>query len=118
MPGLDARAHEPGRTVEGEHAVAAGAALVQERGNATRAVAALLDLVAVGVENPVEHRRRGAPRPLQHQRLVKADAGAPIRETAQQLGPQHRLVGGRIEHDKIVAHPVHLREIDAHCAGA
>src|SRR5256886_8117474 len=57
----------------------------------------LLDLVAVGVENPVEHRRRGAPRPLQHQRLVKADAGAPIRETAQQLGPQHRLVGGRIE---------------------
>src|SRR5205807_1894099 len=57
MPGLDARAHEPGRTVEGERAVAAGAAVVQERGNATRAVAALLDLVAVGVENPVEHRR-------------------------------------------------------------
>ena len=88
MPGPEARLHEARRTVEGERAVAADAAVVQERGNATRAVAALLDLIAVGVEDPVEHGRLGTPRALQHQSLVKADAGAPICETAQQLGPQ------------------------------
>jgi len=48
-------------------------------------------------------------------RLVKADTGVPIREPAQQLGPQQGLVGGRIEYSEIVADPVHLREIDAHC---
>src|ERR1700716_1354556 len=115
MPRLDARPHEPRRTVECERAAAADAALVQERGNAARAVAALLNLVAVAVEDPVEHGAVGAPGPLQHQRLVEADTGAAIRETAQQLGPEKGLVGGRIEYNEIVADPVHLREIDAHC---
>src|ERR1700730_12540752 len=114
MPGVDARPHEPGRTVESDQAVAADAALVQERGNAARAVAALLDLVAVAVEDPVEHGAVGAPGTLQHQRLVKADTGAAIRETAQQRGPEQGLVGGRIEYTAIVADPVHLRESDAH----
>src|ERR1700724_1288789 len=114
MTGVDARQHEPGRAVECDRAVAADAALVQERGNAARAVASWLDLVAVAVEDPVEHGAVGAPGPLQYQRLVKADTGAAIRETAQQLRPQQGLVGGRIEYNEIVADPVHLREIDAH----
>src|SRR5881227_3405249 len=90
-------------------------ALLEERRHAARAVAALLDLVAVTVEDPVEDGGARAPRALQHQRLVEADAGAALPEPAQQPRSEQGLIGGRIEDDEIVADPVHLREIDAHC---
>src|SRR5438132_3935254 len=77
--------------------------------------AALLDLVAVTVEDPVEDGGALAPRALQHQRLVEADAGAALPEPAQQPRSEQGLIGGRIEDDEIVADPVHLGEIDAHC---
>jgi len=38
----------------------------------------LLDLHAIGVEYPIEDGRVAAPRRLEHQRLVVADAGTPV----------------------------------------
>ena len=51
---------------------------MHERGDAARAVAALLHLAAVGVEDAVEHGVSGAARRLEHQRLVETDAGMAV----------------------------------------
>jgi hypothetical protein len=87
---------------------------MEQGGDTARPVAALFDLGTVGVEYPVEHDRVGSPGRLEHQRLVEPNACMPIREVSQLGGGQHGLPGGRIEHDKVVARPVHLREIEAH----
>ena len=66
--------------------------------------------------------RRGpdvrAPRAVEHQRLVEADAAAPVGQRAQPLGLKDGSVGGCIEDDEVVADAMHLREIDAHRAAS
>ena len=61
---------------------------MQERREAAHAIAALLDLAAVGVEDAVVGLGAGAARRLDHQRLVEADAGVA-------RGQRAPLVGGR-----------------------
>jgi hypothetical protein len=92
--------------------------VVQESCDAARPIAALFDLVAIGIEDAVEDGRIGTLGSAEHQGLVKADAGATVGEAAQPLGLEDGFVGGCIEDDEIVADPVHLREIDAHRAQA
>ena len=48
--------------------------------------AALFDLGAIGVEDAVIDVGACAPWRFEHQRLVEADAGAPVAETAQVVG--------------------------------
>ena len=57
-----------------------------QAGDAAGAVAALLDLGAVGIEDAVEDVGAGRARRHQHQRLVEADAGAAVGEAAQRCG--------------------------------
>jgi hypothetical protein len=116
--GADARVHHACGTVQGDGTVLGQPAVMQQGGDAARAVAALFDLVAVGVEDAVEHGRIGPPGAREHQRLIEADAGAAIGEAAQALGLQDGFVGWSIKDDEIVADPVHLREIDAHRAAS
>ena len=87
---------------------------MEQGGDAARAVAALLDLDAVGVEDAVEDGRVRTPRRLENQRLVEADAGMSVGEAPQLLRRRQRGARRRIEHDEVVADAVHLREIDAH----
>ncbi len=56
---------------------------VQQRRDTARAIAALFDLGAVGIEDPIEHAARRIARSFQHQRLIEADSGVPIGEGAQ-----------------------------------
>ena len=90
------------------------AATMQQGGDAARAVAALLDLEPVSVEDAVEHGRVGTPRRFEHQGLVEADAGMAVRQLPPLLRRGQRAAGRRIEDDEIVAEAVHLREVDAH----
>ena len=110
----NSRVNESGRAVHRDCAGRCAAATMEQGGYTARAVAALLDLSTIGVEYPVEHCGVGAPRRLQYQRLVEPNAGVPIREAPKLVGAQHGLPGGCIEHEKVVAHAVHLREIKTH----
>jgi hypothetical protein len=56
---------------------------VHELDEAARAVAALLHLAAVGVEDAVAEIGRRVPRPLDHQDLVATDAEVPVGDAAQ-----------------------------------
>jgi hypothetical protein len=88
-------------------------ALVQQRRDTARAVAALLDLGAVGIEHSIEHAAPGRAG-LEHQRLIEADAGMPVGEGAQFVRVQVGLGGGGVEYQEIVAQPLHLQKLDAH----
>ena len=89
--------------------------LHQEPADAARAVAAGGDLLAVGVPEP--HARIDAfagARRLQHDQLVEADAmlGAvgDARAPDRPLGSNWRAAG--LDHDEVVAKPVHLQGTD------
>ena len=56
--------------------------MLQVVGDAARAVAALLDLAAVGIEDPVMSGRARHAWWLEHQRLVETDAGVPVGQLA------------------------------------
>src|ERR1700728_2517099 len=106
--------HQARGTLERDGARSAPAAAEEERGDAARTVAALLDLVAVAVEDPVEECAVRAPRRFQHQRLIETDAGAAVGERAHPLTREQPARRGRLEDREVVSDSVHLREIDAH----
>ena len=65
-------------------------AVADELDEAARAVAALLDLAAVGVVDPVAEVGVGARRPLDDEHLVAADAEVAVGERAQLRARQRR----------------------------
>ncbi len=91
--------------------------IAHELDEAARAVAALLDLAAVGVEDPVAEVDVGPGRRLDHQHLVAADAEAPVGEAAQLVAREIHALAHAVEHDEVVAEAVHLGESQpGHCA--
>src|SRR5215469_5252653 len=105
----EACANHSGRAVERELTVAGATAAPEESREAAGTVATLLDLGAVGVEDPVVRRAVRAPRRIEQQRLVEADAGAAIRQCPQPGRIEEGIGDRRIEHNEVVADPVHLR---------
>jgi len=81
------------------------AAAVQQCRHAARAIAALLDLAAVGIEHAIEGVGAMAARRLQHQRLVETYAGVAIGEGAPLVAGGQRRIGGQIEDYEVVARP-------------
>ena len=75
-----------------------------------RAVAALLDLTAIGVENAVTEIELGARRALDDQHLVAADTEAPVGEVSHLLGGQRHGLADGVNHDEIIAEAVHFGE--------
>jgi hypothetical protein len=106
--------NEAGWAVHRDGTCACTSAAVEKGGDTTRTVATLFDFGPVRIEDAIEHRGVRAPGFLQDQRLVKADPGVPVTELSELFSRWEGLPGGRIEHNEIVASPVHLREIDAH----
>ncbi len=88
---MNARVYRPRRAVEHDFTLAVGdaSAAVQKGREAAHAVAALLHLAAIGVEDAVVDVRAGSTCRFEHQRLVEADAGmtggqrAPLRGRRQ-----------------------------------
>ena len=94
------------------------ALLCDEAGDAARPVAAGLRLAAIGVEDAHKDLRRGVARRLDQDQLVTADAGAPVGKRARRRRVDHDAVAAAVEHDKIVAEPMHLAERDVRHAAA
>ncbi|MNT45399.1 hypothetical protein D3C72_1819830 [compost metagenome] len=97
------------------HRALVGHALVGDKAHeAARAVAAVLDLAAVGIEDAVAEidiRARGF---LDHQHLVRAHAEVPAGERAPLRGGQVDLLADAVKHDKVVAGAMHLGELEFH----
>ena len=90
---------------------AACCALVkQQLGRAAGAVAARRDLAAVLVPEPEIGVRPAVARGLHCHNLVAADAGAPVRDGAHARAIERERRPPRVEHDEVVAEPVHLGE--------
>ncbi len=79
---------------------------------AASAVAALLDLAAVGVEDPVAEIDVGARWPLDQQHLVAADAEMTIGKARDLGGVEVDALADAVEHHKIVAQSLHLGELE------
>ena len=89
---------------------------VHELHEAARAVAALLHLAAVGIEDAVAEVRRAVVRLLHHQDLVAADAAVAVCDFFQLNGIKRERLAGEVQHDKIVARAMHLGERELHAA--
>ena len=85
----------------------------EQAGDAACAVAASLGLAAVRVMDAHEHLRPRVARRLEQQHLVAADAGAPVGDGARRRRVDRNRVAALVEHDEIVADPVHLAKGDA-----
>src|SRR5690606_17333209 len=78
------------------------------------AVAALFDLRAIRIEDSVHDVDLGIRGGQEYERLVEADPGAPVGQSADRLRIRHLRRVGDIEHDEVVAEPVHFREGEEH----
>jgi hypothetical protein len=83
-----------------------------KRAKAAGAVAALLHLGAVGVEDAVVEVRAREARRLHQQHLIAADAEAPVREPRGQSAVMSDLRDA-VEHDEVVAEALHLGEVQS-----
>ena len=92
------------------------AALAHEAHEAARAVAAMFDLVAAGVEDAVAEVHARRARRLDHQDLVGTDAEMPVGQRAELLGAELQRLAGGVEHDEVVARALHLGEAQFHRA--
>jgi hypothetical protein len=90
---------------------------MDEAHEAARAVAALLDLAAVGIEDAVAEIDARRRRALDDQDLVAADAEMAVGEKARLGRRRHEVLADGVEHDEIVAEAVHFGEADAHRRG-
>src|SRR5207248_7596895 len=82
------------------------------------AVAAGLGLAAIGIEDAHSHSRRGVARRLDQDQLVAANAGTPVGDGARRLGIDRDGVMALVQHDEVVAEPMHLAEADLRHAAA
>ena len=90
------------------------AAVEHEAGETACAVAAILDLAAVGVEDPIVEIGVGRARRLDHQHLVAADAETPVGERRTCAASRANRLARGIDHDEVVAEALHLGEPKTH----
>ena len=96
---------------DGLHRHLVGLALVHHhRGDAARGVAAGAGLAAVGIVDAHEDVGLAIGRRLEHDQLVAADAQPAVGDGAAALDRQVERRRAAVEHDEIVAQPVHLEE--------
>src|SRR5882672_54982 len=110
-----ARSHQSSGTIHHDFARPEFRAAGDERGDATRAVAALLDLDAVGIDDAIEDAGVGTARRFQDKCLVETDAGVPAGQFAEGAGVGD-LPARSIEDHEVVAESMHLHEINLHAA--
>src|SRR5262249_4486658 len=108
------RSDHAGQGLDADFGLLREALVVDEPDEAARAVAALLDLTAVGVPDAVAEIRVGALRSLDEKNLVAADAEVPVREPSRALRAYVKGSADAVEHDEVVARPLHLGEFEAH----
>jgi hypothetical protein len=100
--------------VEQQVAPDRGVPAIDERSDAACAIATLLHLAPIGVEDAVIGESSLAARRFDDERLVETNPGVAGRELAPLLDTGKRAVARRIEHDEVVAEAVHFRELELH----
>ena len=85
---------------------------MEQVGDAAAGVAASPGLAAIGIADAHQNLGRGVARRLEQNDLIASDAGPPIREPACGCGAERDRAAAKIEHDKIVAEPVHFEKRD------
>ncbi len=89
--------------------VGASPFLGDDRSHAARRITAGRHLAAVGV--PDAHEHVSCLRGLEHDELVAADAFLAVGDGAHRVRAKHERARPRIDHDEVVAEPVHLAEV-------
>src|SRR6185503_8544183 len=110
--GLEARADRAAEGLDADLGFAREAAAVHELHEAARAVAALLDLPAVGIEDAVAKVRAAGVGRFDHQDLVAADAEVAVGDLPQLGSVEPERLAGAIENHEIVPRALHLGEWD------
>ncbi|KAG1311769.1 hypothetical protein G6F62_014363 [Rhizopus arrhizus] len=98
------------RAVDDERIALRTALAHQPRGNAARAVAALLGVGTVGIPDPVRGHRTVRTRRFDGQDLITAHAGMAIRQARGQLGRGRRGAVTQVDPYEIIARAMHLAE--------
>ena len=91
-------------------AVWAQAFFVHKAGKTARAVAALLHLAAVCIENTVAKLGFGQRRRLHQQQLVETDAPVAVCPFGNRRGSRIKMLADAVDNHKIVAQTVHFGE--------
>ena len=87
----------------------------EQRRDTARGIAASLNFAAIGII--YTHERRRAVGRLDNDQLIATDAGMPVGQSAHLRAGQRQRGFARVEHNKIVAQPVHLEKVPHHgCA--
>ena len=87
---------------------------MHETHEAAGAVAALLDLATIGVEDAVAEIDAGLPRRLDQQDLVATDPEMAVGKKTQLFRRQRQRLAHAVEDNEIVAQTMHLREFKLH----
>src|SRR5204862_2153343 len=111
---LEARADDAAVGLDDDLVLVRQAPVAHETREATRAVAALLHLFAIGVVDPIAEIGAVLRRPFDHEDLVATDAEVAVREAADFFRCEREWVTDGVEDDEIVAGSVHLRERNLH----
>ena len=90
--------------------------IAHELDEAARAIAAMLDLAAVAIEDAVSEIDAFDGGLFDQQQLISADAEMPVRERAHLRGAQVERLRVAVEHDEVVARAVHFGEFQFHAA--
>ena len=87
---------------------------VDEAHEAARAIAAMLDFAAVGIEDAIAEIGLGMLGRLDQQDLVGADAEMAVGQGPRPLGGHFYGLAHAVEHDKVVAGTLHFGEVPDH----
>ena len=110
---FEPRHDQSARRLHADLALVGQAVVAHEHDEAARAVAALLDLAAVGVEDAVAEVRVTL-RALDDEHLVAAHAEAAVGQRANRVRRQVDTLAHAVDDDEIVAQPLHLGELERH----
>ena len=88
--------------------------VVDEARKAARAIAALLDLAAVAVEDPIAEIGAGEFRPFDQQQLVEANAEVTIAKALDQRRVGRKGLVDPVDDHKVIAKAVHFGETQVH----
>ena len=87
------------------------ASLEREAPDAACAVAALLDLISVAVEDAVAKRITFFFRRIKEQKLVRSNAETPVGETAHKFGGHADGLRNAVENNEVIPGALHFGEV-------
>ncbi len=106
--------HDTLAALQTDHPLIRQSPVMHETGEATHTVAALPDLAPIGIENPECEVHARFLACFQHQYLITAHAETAPSDPADLFRAQLERLSRGIEHDEVIAKPVHLGKRDGH----